>query len=50
MNTPTIVRIRQRYGRDRGASKDAPSIWMSYDAHLHQEAGILADADLDIGV
>ena len=50
INTPTIVRIRQRYGRDRGASKDAPSIWTSYDAHSHQEAGILADADLDIGV
>ena len=32
------------------ASKDAPSIWTSYDAHSHPDAGISADADPDTGV
>jgi len=55
INTPTIVRIRTRYGRDRGVSKDAPSIWVRLSAH--GRAGgrggggvILESPDLDIGV
>ena len=55
INTPTIVRIRQRYGRDRGASKDAPAIWVreSRGSRLEQGSGFGAipkDPDLDIGV
>ncbi|PXF57220.1 MAG: ATPase [Candidatus Methanogaster sp.] len=53
INTPTIVRIRQRYGRDRGASKDAPSIWVRGSRTGHAERGsdaILPDHEMDIGV
>jgi len=55
INTPTIVRIRQRYGRDRGASKDAPAIWVreSRGSRLERGSGFGAipkDPDLDIGV
>ena len=55
INTPTIVRIRQRYGRDRGTSKDAPAIWVreSRGSRLEQGSGFGAipkDPDLDIGV
>ncbi|MCK4459422.1 MAG: ATP-binding protein, partial [Methanosarcinales archaeon] len=55
INTPTIVRIRQRYGRDRGASKDAPLIWvrMSAPGRFGGRGGdgvILESPDLDIGV
>ena len=53
INTPTIVRIRQRYGRDRGASKDAPLIWVreSHAGRFRQGPGaILPDPEMDIGV
>ncbi|RLG28140.1 ATP-binding protein [Methanosarcinales archaeon] len=53
INTPTIVRIRQRYGRDRGVSKDAPSIWVreSRTGHAEQGSGaIIPDQEMDIGV
>ncbi|KAF5419326.1 MAG: DNA double-strand break repair helicase HerA [Candidatus Methanogaster sp.] len=53
INTPTIVRIRQRYGRDRGASKDAPSIWVRESRDGRSGWGsdaIPQDHELDIGV
>ena len=55
INTPTIVRIRQRYGRDRGASKDAPLIWVRMSAPVRAGGrggggAILESPDLDIGV
>jgi len=55
VNTPTIVRIRGRYGRDRGMSKDAPSIWVRASVSGRSEdvgarGVILESPDLDIGV
>jgi len=53
INTPTLVRIRKRLTSDaRGRSKDAPAMWaaqMKYE-EKHQEAGMRADEEMDVGV
>ncbi len=47
VNTPVICRVRTRYTRHGGESKDAPGMWQDYFAPEAQESRRRADAPLN---
>jgi DNA helicase HerA-like ATPase len=47
VNTPVICRVRTRYTRHGGESKDAPEIWHEYFSRDKQESRRRADAPLN---
>jgi DNA helicase HerA-like ATPase len=47
VNTPVICRVRTRYTRHGGESKDAPEIWLEYFSRDKQESRRRTDAPLN---
>ena len=47
MNTPVICRVRERYTKHGGESKDAPDIWRKHFSSEAQESRKRGEAPLN---